>query len=67
VNLPNFAPEGDMVFIVKYSKQNLHLLQRKTLSLIARAVQYTNTLEKTLLNQKLPMPFLEDMQKHEGP
>ena len=50
-----------MVFIVKYSKQNLLLLQRKTLFLIARAVQYTNTLEKTLLNQRLPMPLVEDM------
>ena len=67
VNLPNFAPEGDMVFIIKYSKQNLLLLQRKTLFLIARAVQYTNTLEKTLLNQRLPMPLVEDMQKHESP
>jgi len=40
-------------------------LLRKTLSLLSKAVQYTNILEKRLRNKGIQCPCLQDSEKHE--
>lgn len=48
---PNFAPEGDIIFITLNKKQTCPLLQND--SIPSKAAHYTNIFDKIVQNQKL--------------
>lgn len=64
---PNFAPEGDTVFIMLVNNRACPLFKRETVS--SKAVFYTNIFEKIVQNKRLSVPQLtihvEMLETHE--
>lgn len=59
--MPNFAPEGGMIFGIIAQQTNLPSAPEGNTISIFQGVQYENIVP----NKRLPMSLLNDMQKHE--